>query len=218
MLTVALNAFFCITALYIIIKSNGISGVMFDVIFVLIVIIVMYFMNVEVMKTRCGASDIAVVAKATIVPWTILLGGTMAILRFLPGWKQPFSNTFGYIIVLFGGGKQKLLDMLQTEKTPSLKFIQDDPWALLVNFSTYTFDTTLAALRRDSPIAEDKVAAFRKIVLLKDLISELIWYMLVGSVAITLSYTSMSGYKCQSSTAIPLKIKIPESTKRYFTE
>ena len=193
-------------AAYLVVKSNDVSGIMLDGVFLLLVLVVMYLMNVEVMKKRCGASDVSVVARATFVPWIVLLGGIMAVLHAMPGWKQPFSNTFGYLVVLIGGGKQKLRDMLQTGTTPSLKFIEDDPWSLLVNFSTSTFEATLAALRRDSPIAEDKVAAFKKIVLLKDLMAELVWFMLVGSVAITLSYTTMTGYKCQSVTAAPLEI------------
>lgn len=205
MLTVSLNAFFCMTAAYIVVKSNGISSVMLDAIFLLLVIVVMYLMNVEVLKQRCGASDAGLVARATFIPWIVLLGGIMAILRVMPGWKQPFSNTFGYLVVLFGGGKQKLRDMLQTETTPSLKFVQDDPWSLLVNFSTSTFEKTIDALRKESPLAEDKIASFRKIVLLKDLISELVWFMLVGAVAITLSYTTLSGYKCQSESASPIQ-------------
>jgi hypothetical protein len=217
MLTVALNAFFCMAAVYIVLKSNGINSAMTDGIFLLVVMVVMYFMNVEVLKKRCGATDIGVVAKATFVPWTVLLGGIIVALRAMPGWKQPFSNTFGYLVVLLGGGKQKLRDMLQTEKTPSLKFVQEDPWTLLVNFSSTTFDATLEALKRDSPIAEDKVAAFRKIVLLKDLMSELVWYMLVGAVAITLSYTTMSGYKCQSASATPLELPKEVSPKTYFS-
>jgi hypothetical protein len=157
------------------------------------------------------------VAKATFVPWTVLLGGIIVVLRVLPGWKQPFSNTFGYLVVLIGGGKQKLREMLQTETTPSLKFVQEDPWTLLVNFSTVTFDTTLAALKRDYTINEEKVGAFRKIVLLKDLMSELIWFMLVGSIAITLSFTTMSAYKCQSSSATPLELPKEIAPKTYFS-
>ena len=217
MLTEALNAFFCMAAVYIVLKSNGIKSIGADGIFLLIVMVVMYFMNVEVLKKRCGSSDIAVVAKATFVPWTVLLGGIIVVLRMLPGWKQPFSNTFGYLVVLFGGGKQKLREMLQTETTPSLKFVQEDPWSLLVNFSSSTFDATLAALKRDYTINEEKVGAFRKIVLLKDLMSELIWYMLVGSVAITVSFTSMSAYKCQSTSATPLELPKEITPKTYFS-
>lgn len=217
MLTVSLNAFFCMAAVYIVIKSNGIKSAMADGIFLLVVMVVMYFMNVEVLKKRCGASDMGVVAKATFVPWGVLLGGIIVVLRLLPGWKQPFSNTFGYLIVLLGGGKQKLRDMLQTATTPSLKFVQDDPWAVLANFSTVSFDKTLDALRKDSPIAEDKVGAFRKIILLKDLMSELIWYMLVGSVAITLSYSTMTAYKCQSTSAALVELPKEETVKKYFT-
>jgi hypothetical protein len=218
MLTVALNVFFCMAAAFIVVKFNGVKSALADGIFLMLVMVVMYAMNIEVLKKRCGASDLGVVAKATFLPW-LLLGCIMAALRFMPGWKQPFSNTFGYLIVLFGRGKQKLRDMLQTDKTPSLKFVQDDPWSLLANFSTTSFDATLAALRRDSPIAEDKIEPFRKIVLLKDLMSELVWYMLVASVAITLSYTSMTAYKCQSINAAPIElpseIQIP---KTYFSE
>jgi hypothetical protein len=215
-MTDALNAFFCMAAVYILAKFNNIKGVMFDLIFVLFVMVVMYFMNVEVLKKRCGASDMGVVAKATFLPWS-LLGLIMVLLRLVPGWKQPFSNTFGYLIVLILGGKQKLREMLNTATTPSLKFIHDDPWSLLANFSTSTFDKTIETLRKDSPINEEKIAPFKKIVVLKDLMSELVWYVLVGSVAITISYTSMTAYKCQSDSATLLELPKPEEAKKYFS-
>lgn len=216
MMNVALNAFFCMSAAYILAKFNNIKGPIMDGIFVLLVMAVMYGMNVEVLKKRCGASDMGVVAKATFVPWS-LLGILMVLLNLVPGWKQPFSNTFGYLIVLLGSGKQKLRDMLKTEATPSLKFINDDPWSLLANFSTVNFDKTVEVLRRDTPLNESKIAPFKKIVVLKDLVSELVWFMLVGSVAITLSYTSMSAYKCQSDTATPIELPKTPDVKKYFS-
>jgi len=206
MLATALNAFFCMVAVLTIVKANGVEGIFTDVMFLLCVLIVMFLMNTEVLKKKCGESDAGTVAKATFIPWTVLLGGIIVMLKVLPGWKQPFSNTFGYLVVMLGGGKKKLCDMLQTDTTPTLQFVKNDPWALMVNFSTVSFDATLDALRKDTPLAEDKVAAFRKIVLLKDLVAEFVWFMLVGSVAITMSYGKLTAYKCQSAKAGNLNV------------
>jgi len=48
---------------------------------------------------------------STIVPWTIMFGMLVALLKVFPGWKQPFANTLGYLLVKILG-IQKILNSL----------------------------------------------------------------------------------------------------------
>ncbi len=36
---------------------------------------------------------------STLLPWTIMFVSLVALLKVFPGWKLPFSNTFGYLVV-----------------------------------------------------------------------------------------------------------------------
>jgi hypothetical protein len=52
-----------------------------------------------------GNNDIDISSKVpqiilyTIVPWIVMFGSLVALLKVFPGWKLPFANTFGYLIV-----------------------------------------------------------------------------------------------------------------------
>ena len=42
----------------------------------------------------------------TIIPWIVMFGSLVALLQIFPGWKLPFANTFGYLIVKLLGIKK----------------------------------------------------------------------------------------------------------------
>lgn len=42
----------------------------------------------------------------TIIPWIVMFGSLVALLKIFPGWKLPFANTFGYLIVKLLGIKK----------------------------------------------------------------------------------------------------------------
>lgn len=48
---------------------------------------------------------------STIIPWTLMFGMLIALLKIFPGWKQPFANTLGYLLVKILG-IQKILNSL----------------------------------------------------------------------------------------------------------
>ena len=222
MISETISALFCISAVFTVAQFNMGSSATFDGIFLLVILIVMYFMNVEVMKNRCGEADMATVSMATFPPWIIMFGSLLVILRMFPGWLQPFSNTIGYVVVLASGGKKKLVDLFVSND--KLQHVYDDPWALMVNFSTTNFDLEMTKLDNAKilkPADELHVFrdAFHKVVRLKDLIAALAWYMLVGSVIISVSYANIIAHKCQSANATPAKLELKkEDPQQYFED
>jgi hypothetical protein len=138
------------------------------------------------------------VFRATFLPWTLLFGPTLLALSFFPDWKKPFSNTFGYIIARMAGGTQTLLGLLVPEKP--LQYVYEDPSLLLNQFTTTNFETMFASMKEVFVADEVKKEALLNVIRLKETVSEWIWFLLAGSVAISSSYTILMNTDCTKST------------------
>lgn len=51
----------------------------------------------------CNGYNITSALTATIVPWIFIFGLSCVCLVFIPGWLRVFSNTFGSLVVNWGG-------------------------------------------------------------------------------------------------------------------
>jgi hypothetical protein len=193
MLGTSLGSFFWLSLFYIYIKYA--FNMNLDAVFFVVVLIFMYGMNVAVQKSKCSSTNSAVFT-ATFLPWCLMFGPLLACLTLFPEWKKPFSNTFGYIVARMAGGTKALTDLLIPEKP--LQYIYDDPSLMINQFTPTNFDTMYASLKEVLQDT-DKKEAFRDIVRLKDLVSEWIWYLLGGSVAISSSYSILMNADCSDS-------------------
>jgi hypothetical protein len=125
----------------------------------------------------------------------------LAALTIFPGWKGPFSNTFGYIMARVAGGNNILLSLLsKKDGNKSVEYIYSDPSLFINQFSYDTFDenmkhSTLASMfNTTDPNFAANVASFKKIIYLKDMVSEWIWFLLTATVV-----TSTSSYVIANS-------------------
>lgn len=56
-------------------------------------------------QTTTGVDDVDITSKIpqiilyTILPWAFMFGTLIALLKVFPGWKLPFANTIGFLIV-----------------------------------------------------------------------------------------------------------------------
>jgi len=199
MLGASLGSFFWLSLAYIyFIKYT--SKMNLDAVFFVAVLILMYGMNVMIQKTKCSSTNSAVFV-ATFLPWCLMFAPLLLCLSFFPEWKKPFSNTFGYVLARIAGSTQVLQDILVTDKP--LQYIYDDPSLLINQFTPSTFDEMYVSLNifktDNTPDTETKKEAFRTIVRMKDVVSEWIWYLLGGSVAISSSYTILMNAECTKS-------------------
>jgi len=195
MISASLGTFFWLSAVYFYLKYSMELSPYTDAIFLMIIIIFMYFINVNIMQTKCGSSNNDVF-KATLLPWVGMFGPMLIALYFFPDWKNPFSNTFGYLIARIAGGTSSLLDLLKPGSEVSLHYVYNDPSLLLNQFTPRNFETVLASLHSEIEITEDKKAAFYKIVKLKDLIAEWIWHLLTAMIVTSTSYTMIMNGEC----------------------
>ena len=70
-----------------------------------------YFINLNISKEVCGAPMFFQTFITTLLPWVLIFVVLLFILRIMPGWLAPFSNTIGYLIAKVAG-LEKLLDQL----------------------------------------------------------------------------------------------------------
>ncbi len=182
-----------------------------DMAFIAVMGVSMYFINAEIMRSRCGSASVSTVVTATVVPWVVMFGITIAVLHFFPGWKQPFSNTIGYVGALVAGGHQKVIDIVD-DKGDMFKYILESPALLINQFSLSNFSETITKISTATP---DKIMAFRNIILLKETLSEMVWYLLVGLIIITTSYNIILNYKCTITDTSPPPPQTAPATREY---
>ena len=193
MLGTSLGSFFWLSLFYIYLKYTFNANL--DAVFFVVVLIFMYGMNVAIQKSKCSTTNSAVFT-ATFLPWCLMFGPLLACLHFFPEWKKPFSNTFGYLLARIAGGNKALTDVLIPDKP--LHYVYEDPSLMLNQFTPSNFDEVYASLK-DVLQDNEKKEVLRNIVRLKDLVSEWIWYLLGGSVAISSSYSILMKAECTDS-------------------
>jgi len=198
MSSASLGTFFWLSAVYFYMKYSMDLPVYADALFLMVVIIFMYFINVSVMQSKCSSGN-SNVFKATFLPWVFMFGSMVIALLIFPQWKNPFSNTFGYIIARLAGGTQSLLNLLRPGSETSLRYVYDNPSLLINQFTPLNFDVVLDGFKNELAITEENKENFRKIVKLKDVVAEWIWYLLTASVVISTSYTMMMNAECTKS-------------------
>ena len=200
-----------------VLKAFGFNARAVDLVFFVLVLVTMFVVYSAIMKVRCGETALGPVFQATFGPWFFMLGGTMLALNLLPGWRQPFSNTFGYMVILIPmiGAKKKLLDILVPSS--SIDLITKNPSLMLNEFAGSTFDETIKKLQTENIVRGDaNVGDFKKIILLKETVADGIWYILVGCVAITTSFNILMNYTCQKKST--LNEIMPEELEEVATE
>ena len=201
-MTNQIGTFFWLSFIFMFIKTKMDISVYGNVLFLLVAIIFMYFINMTILQEHCGNADSFIVFKSTIFPWLFMFGSIMYALNKIPSWLTPFSNTFGLLIARFAGCNQSFLDMLKPqEKTNnSLHYVYADPSLLVNRFTMVNFDATIKSL---SHIVDTnnltKIADFKQFVKMKECISEWIWYMLTASITISVSYNSLITSKCNKT-------------------
>jgi len=193
MLGTSLVSFFWLSLGYIYFKYTFKMNL--DALFFAAVLLLMYGMNVAIQKSKCSSTNSAVF-RATFLPWCLMFAPLLACLHFFPEWKKPFSNTFGYLVARMANSTKALTDVLVPEKP--LQYVYEDPSLMINQFTPSNFDEMYASLKEVLQ-DNDKKETFRNIVLLKDLVSEWIWYLLGGSVAISSSYTILMNAECTQS-------------------
>jgi len=100
-----------------------------------------------------------------------------------------------------GGAVEKHGDSSHYKK-PLIQEIYDNPSLMINEITPNNFDTFMSEMYRNRIIGKGAKNYFGKLynlVALKDCISELVWYLLVGSLVITTSYNALQNISCKKS-------------------
>ena len=186
------------------------TNFIFILIYILLLIIGMYFLNLNIAKSICqnDTAQYSNVFFATILPWIIVFGILYFILEIFTGWVRPFSNTIGYVVVSLLGAEEiivKLLNKEQTEPsiTKALLQIEQNKSKFINEFEPdqSQFKEFIEKLQKegltkttDSP-SKDEIELF-KLVNIKHIIGKLMWYILAGTVISSISYNYIINIKC----------------------
>ena len=169
------------------------------------------FVNAGLTKDVCGTTQWYTAFFMTVIPWLLVFGLLKVLLDIFPGWLSPFSNTFGYGIAVLFGLKEKFLGLLKVNGTNDDKKrimyeIYNNP-SVLINqingirkediiefynsFSSYYFKSDLNA--------DTVLDTLEKYIYLKTYIAEFIWFVLVGTLTISISHNNIINTACKNS-------------------
>ena len=203
-------------------KSNDVTQEPFSlawtIMYIIIIMLVEFFNNLSVASQICNGSsqNIFSVFMYTLIPNFLILGSVITIISALPGWLSPFSNTIGYFIVSCMGLSRNFNNLLKSSKGSSAqalitKICSDK--SLVIN--EMTPDNYIEFMRTLSNIFVKKYDTLPEyenlysLVVIKTLISEYIWYLLAGLLAISVSSHALSKFECEYS---------PEEMKKTVAE
>ena len=68
-----------------------------------VLIIGNYFININISSEVCGSPNWGSTFIVTLLPWSLIFVILLFLLRLLPGWLAPFSNTIGYFVANISG-------------------------------------------------------------------------------------------------------------------
>ena len=194
-------------------KSKGL-GIALTIMYLAIMLLIQLSTNLVNAKEVCGGTPQTLTAiNYTLIPNFLLFGTLLLCLMFFPGWKAPFSNTIGWLIVsspVFGI-KTLFNHMLLTDSNNKLlKMVIRDPSIMINEITPDNFFLFLNKMdgKEHSILNTDPNNHYKKyvpqlfnLVVIKDIIAEWLWYVLTGALVISNSHSYIMSIKCKRSPA-----------------
>mgnify|MGYP001319713427 CR=1 FL=1 len=161
-------AFIGFTLLYLVMQMlmPKLSGI-FLIIYTMLIYSMQILINMKNTKVVCGETKGGQAMIWAIIPYTLILGVVMFLLRVVPGIKKPFSNTFGYLIISLMGIKPKFQKLLvkrtddgSGDSASLVDEVYDNP-SLLVNEITpknFTFAMQKLAQSKEKSKSDNKTS------------------------------------------------------------
>jgi len=210
--------FFVITTIYAVAKYNiSVDNLTIATsCYIITVIVGHYLINMDMVTSTCNSSNWRLAFMVTIVPWVMMFCTIILILSVYPGWKTPFSNTFGYMMTKLSGSKKIMSEIFPPvgdstdgrakDIKESLAYIYSDQSVLINEVTPNNFDIFW---KNTEPIRSEKSKTgleaadlkqkFLNLVKLKDIVGEYVWYLLTGSLVVAVGYNYLIASTCSPS-------------------
>jgi hypothetical protein len=199
----SLILFIILTIAYSILKYY-INNISVTIIYFALVFITQFFLNISLTDQICGFKQPALAFTTTLFPWTIVFGSLSVLFMMFPGWKSTFSNTFGYLATRVAGIKDAFNDILPSKiSNKALQAIYEDNSLIIneitpANFGDFWSKMESSGMLSSSVTLEAK-ERLRKLVLMKDIVAEFVWYLLAGVLISSMTFSYISNSKCKRS-------------------
>lgn len=147
-----------------------------------------------------GNINIGNVIIIIIAPWLLIFGTLVTLLNMFPGWLTPFSNTLGYLVAgRFNNINQLINDLFNTSEDNKgseniIKSIYENKSLLINEISTSNFETFIKGMNIDNNNVN--LRRLYTVVYAKELVAYWLWYILTGSLAISIVSNSIITYRC----------------------
>ena len=211
--TGSLAIFIPVTIVYFILKYYLIdskmseSGTLSSIITIgYLIIIVGYQIGVNISQSSqlCnGTPQVLPAIMYTLLPNFLIFGTLILLLNMFPGWRAPFSNTIGFMVVsVFMGMNGTFNDLLETKKGSKLleKICTDK--SLIINEMTHAnYEIFLSNLSKDGILNPkyttlDAYKDLWKYIAIKNNIADFIWYTLTGMLVIFTTSNALLDIRC----------------------
>lgn len=199
----SLVLFIILTLAYSIIKYF-VGGRIITFIYFGLIFITQFFLNLSLTDEICGFKQPALAFSTTLIPWVIIFGSLNVLFMVFPGWKAPFSNTFGYLAARVGGIKATFNAILPPKiSNKALQAIYEDNSLIINEITPSNFNDFWNKMQSSGMLAngvsETAKTALFKLVNLKDIVAEFVWYLLAGVLISSITFNYISGSKCKRS-------------------
>tara|TARA_B100000925_G_scaffold276259_1_gene243216 strand:+ start:369 stop:1214 length:846 start_codon:yes stop_codon:yes gene_type:complete len=218
-------------------RNQSVFGLVITVVYLAIILFIQLYVNYQNAKDKCGGTPQLVASiNYTAIPNLFIFGALILILMLMPGWKAPFSNTIGYLIVWIAGVNNSFYKILKQDNNQNklLQMVYKDPSTMINEITPENFDLFIARMNgKDGgvealPVAKaepdtsappmkggrkkqrggnstsilsanykEHLPGLYNFVVIKDMISEFLWYGLVGNLVINTSNSYIQSIKCK---------------------
>ena len=209
--------FILLTIIYSVIRykvTERQSSIIWGIVYLCVLAVGMFYTNLALTKRMCGSPQTGTAIMVTAIPWAVVFGLLGLMLIVFPGWLSPFSNTIGYLFAKLAG-VGTLMDKIIAPKdvnastagttkaaAEALEQIYSDK-SLIVNQLTEAnfngFWNKMSASGLFNKGADAYKTALLNVVRLKNVVAELVWALLSGGLAISISNSYILGTACEKS-------------------
>ena len=169
---------------------------------------------IELSKYHCGEPQIGQVVGYTLMSNLMYMGVLIVCLYFFPGFKSPFSNTFGYMAIAIKAKEAMNKVIIEKDSKNQLwnEVYQDK--SAFINLLTPTkegFDDVLQKLAADGnmmrPDWDTNKGQLYNLVLIKDYVGQFCWLVLGMALTVSTTFNNILGIEnCVNTDAYRSKL------------
>jgi hypothetical protein len=211
-------------AYYLLLSFTGENfNMILTIVYFLLIIFSQLFIAYKITQKLCGGSGQFVpIVLWGLIPWIMIFIGLNIILMLLPGWKAPFSNTFGFLASKVMGITSVMNNLVKsgfsskdTKLNKIMETVYEDNSLLVNQITPENFNSAIDKIsgifdKSNKAIYNANIEKLRSIIFVKDLTSRVVWYLLTGILSISISNMGLLSSVCTKS---PNQIK--EEVEQY---